>query len=119
MDVGGIFDKLILASWEQSALAKGLPAYIIKDGWFDISCWLCLGSAFIQLSQTKSHIKRPPRLEVFYRRCVSNAILPASGTLVVIYYFYSKERLPQEKGAKEKAGKTGFGAGVAGHMGIR
>ncbi|MBT9537143.1 MAG: YeeE/YedE thiosulfate transporter family protein [Planctomycetota bacterium] len=115
VDVGGIFDKLIPASWEQSALAKGLPAYIIKDGWFDkYLAGYVWDQPSIQLSQTKAISNAlPGAWKYFIGDAFLNAILPASIILVVIYYFYSRKGFLKKR-AKEKGGKTGFGAEVAG-----
>mgnify|MGYP001594883432 FL=1 len=115
VDVGGIFDKLIPASWEQSALAKGLPSYIINDGWFDkYLAGYVWDQPSIQLSQTKAISNAlPGAWKYFIGDAFLNAILPASIILVVIYYFYSRKGFLKKR-AKEKGGKTGFGAEVAG-----
>ena len=115
VDVGGIFDKLIPASWEQSALAKGLPSYIINDGWFDkYLAGYVWDQPSIQLSQTKAISNAlPGAWKYFVGDAFLNAILPASIILVVIYYFYSRKGFLKKR-AKEKGGKTGFGAEVAG-----
>ena len=115
VDVGGIFDKLVPASWEQSALIKGLPQYIIKDGWFDkYLAGYVWDQPSIQLSQTKAISNAlPGAWKYFIGDAFLNAILPASIILVVIYYFYSRKGFLKKR-AKEKGGKTGFGAEVAG-----
>ena len=115
VDVGGIFDKLIPVSWEQSALAKGLPSYIINDGWFDkYLAGYVWDQPSIQLSQTKAISNAlPGAWKYFVGDAFLNAILPASIILVVIYYFYSRKGFLKKR-AKEKGGKTGFGAEVAG-----
>ncbi len=115
VDVGGIFDKLVPASWEHSALMKGLPQYIIKDGWFDkYLAGYVWDQPSIQLSQTKAISNAlPGAWKYFIGDAFLNAILPASIILVVIYYFYSRKGFLKKK-AKEKGGKTGFGAEVAG-----
>jgi uncharacterized membrane protein YedE/YeeE len=115
VDVGGIFDKLVPASWEKSALIKGLPQYIIKDGWFDkYLAGYVWDQPSIQLSQTKAISNAlPGAWKYFIGDAFLNAILPASIILVVIYYFYSRKGFLKKR-AKEKGGKTGFGAEVAG-----
>ena len=109
VDVGGIFDKLIPVSWEQSALAKGLPSYIINDGWFDkYLAGYVWDQPSIQLSQTKAISNAlPGAWKYFVGDAFLNAILPASIILVVIYYFYSRKGFLKKR-AKEKGGKTGF-----------
>lgn len=109
VDVGGFFDKFIPASWEQSALAKGLPAYIIKDGWFDkYLAGYVWNQPSIQLSQTTLISNALPGASKFFiGDALINAILPSSILLVVIYYFYSR-KVFLKKRAKQQGGKTGF-----------
>jgi uncharacterized membrane protein YedE/YeeE len=115
VDVGGIFDKLVPASWEKSALIKGLPQYIIKDGWFDkYLAGYVWDQPSIQLSQTAAISNAlPGAWKYFIGDAFLNAILPASIILVVIYYFYSRKGFLKKR-AKEKGGETGFGAEIAG-----
>lgn len=115
VDVGGIFNSLIPASWEQSALIKGLPQYIIKDGWFDkYLAGYVWDQPSIQLSQTSAISNAlPGAWKYFIGDAFLNAILPASIILVVIYYFYSRKGF-MKKRAKAKGGQTGLGDEVAG-----
>lgn len=115
VDVGGVLDNLIPASWEKSALIKGLPQYIIKDGWFDkYLAGYVWDQPSIQLSQTAAISNAlPGAWKYFIGDAFLNAILPASIILVVIYYFYNRKGFLKKK-AKEKGGTTGFGDEVAG-----
>lgn len=115
VDVGGIFDKLVPASWEQSALAKGLPAYIINDGWFDkYLAGYVWNQPSIQLSQTAAISNAlPGAWRYFIGDAFLNAILPASIILVVIYYFYNRKGFIKKR-TKAKGGQTGFRDEVAG-----
>lgn len=115
VDVGGFFDKFIPASWEQSALAKGLPAYIIKDGWFDkYLAGYVWNQPSIQLSQTTLVSNALPGASKFFiGDALINAILPSSILLVVIYYFYNR-KVFLKKRAKQQGGKPGFGDEISG-----
>jgi len=115
VDVGGVFDSLVPASWEKSALIKGLPQYIIKDGWFDkYLAGYVWDQPSIQLSQTAAISNAlPGAWKYFIGDAFLNAILPASIILVVIYYFYNRKGFLKKK-AKEKGGKTDFGDEIAG-----
>src|SRR4030067_3130932 len=115
VDVGGIFDKLVPASWEKSALMKGLPQYIINDGWFDkYLAGYVWDQPSIQLSQTKAISNALPGVwKYFVGDAFLNAILPASIILVVIYYFYSRKGFIKKR-AKAKGGQMGFSDEIAG-----
>ena len=115
VDVGGIFDKLVPASWEKSALMKGLPQYIINDGWFDkYLAGYVWDQPSIQLSQTAAISNALPGVwKYFIGDAFLNAILPASIILVVIYYFYSRKGFIKKR-AKAKGGQMGFSDEIAG-----
>lgn len=115
VDVGGVFDKLVPASWEQSAMAKGLPEYIIKDGWFDkYLAGYVWDQPVIQLSHTQAISNAfPGPMKYFVGDALLNAIIPAAILLVVIYYFYSR-KVFLKKRAKAKGGAMGFGDEIAG-----
>jgi hypothetical protein len=93
VDVGGIFDKLVPASWEHTAKLKGLPEYIIKDGWFDkYLAGYVWDQPTIQLSQTDAVSRALPGvLKYFIGYALLNAIIPSAVILVIIYRFFSRK----------------------------
>lgn len=115
VDLGGIFDKLVPASWEKAALTKGIPEYIIKDGWFDkYLAGYVWDQPVIQLSHTAAISSMfPGPLKYFLGDALLNAIVPAAVILVIIYYFYSRKGFLKKR-AKAKGGPTGFSDDVAG-----
>jgi uncharacterized membrane protein YedE/YeeE len=115
VDVGGIFDKLVPVSWEKSALTKGLPAYIIKDGWFDkYLAGYVWDQPSIQLSQTKVIANAlPGAWKYFIGDAILNAILPATVILIIIYYSYSRKSFIKKR-SKAKGGSTGLSDEIAG-----
>ena len=115
VDLGGIFDKLVPASWEKSALIKGLPQYIVNDGWFDkYLAGYVWDKPSIQLSQTKAISEALPGIsKYFIADSLLNTLIPAALLLTVIYYFFMKKGF-MKKRAKEKGGTTGFGDNLAG-----
>ncbi|MEW6109363.1 MAG: YeeE/YedE family protein [Nitrospirota bacterium] len=115
VDLGGIFDKLVPASWQQSALAKGLPDYIINNGWFDkYLAGYVWNQPVIQLSHTKAISEAlPGAAKYFVGDALLNAILPATILLVLIYYKFNR-KVFMKKRAKAKGGATGFGDEIAG-----
>ncbi len=115
VDLGGVFDKLVPASWEQSALAKGLPEYIINDGWFDkYLAGYVWNQPVVQLSHTAAISNAlPGAWKYFIGDAFLNAILPSAVLLVVIYYFFNRKGFIKKR-AKAKGGVTGFSDELAG-----
>ncbi|MDP2158835.1 MAG: YeeE/YedE family protein [Nitrospirota bacterium] len=115
VDIGGIFDKLIPASWEHAAKLKGLPEYIIKDGWFDkYLAGYVWDQPTIQISQTQLISNAMPGImKYFIGDALLNAIIPSAVLLVLIYWFFSRKGFLKKR-AKTKPGKLGFSDEIAG-----
>lgn len=115
VDIGGIFNNLVPASWEKSAMAKGLPAYIISDGWFDkYLAGYVWNQPAIQMSQTKVIADAfPGAMKYFIGDTLLIGILPSVLLLIAIYYSYSRKVFLKRR-TKERGGKIGFGDEVAG-----
>ena len=115
VDVGGIFDALVPASWEHTAKLKGLPEYIIRDGWFDkYLAGYVWDQPTIQLSQTEAISRALPGvMKYFVGDALLNAIIPSAVILVIIYRYFSRKGFLKKR-AKEKAGKTDFSDEIAG-----
>jgi uncharacterized membrane protein YedE/YeeE len=94
VDLGGVFDKFIPQSWEKSALAKGLPEYIIKDGWFDkYLAGYVWNQPTITLADTKFISENfSGGLKYFIGNSLINTFIPAILLLVVIYLTVYKKQ---------------------------
>ncbi|MEW6408842.1 MAG: YeeE/YedE family protein [Nitrospirota bacterium] len=112
VDVGGIFDKLIPASWEKSALAKGLPEYIIKDGWFDkYLAGYVWNQPTITLADTKFISSTfPGAWKYFIGNSLINAIIPAALVILLIYFTVYRKSYIKKAGSPS----LGFGGEVGG-----
>jgi len=107
VDIGGIFDKLIPQAWERSALAKGLPEYIIKDGWFDkYLAGYVWNQPTITLAETKLISSTfPGAWKYFIGNSLINTIIPATLLILLIYFtVYRKSYI-------KKAGRPSLGFG--------
>ncbi len=115
VDLGGIFDVFVPASWEKAALTKGLPEYIIKDGWFDkYLAGYVWDRPVIQMSHTKFIADNfSGSLKYFIGDALLMAIIPSAVLLVVIYYFFSRKGFLKKR-AKQKGGTTDFSDEIAG-----
>ncbi len=115
VDLGGIFDAFVPASWEKAALTKGLPAYIINEGWFDkYLAGYVWDRPVIQLSHTAFFSEKfPGVMKYFIGDALINAIIPSALLLIVIYYYFSRKGFIKKR-AKQKGGMTGFSDEIAG-----
>ena len=105
VDVGGIFDKLVPQAWEKSALAKGLPEYLIKDGWFDkYLAGYVWNQPTITLAETKFISSAfGGAWKYFIGNSLINTIIPATLIILLIYFtVYRKSYI-------RKAGKPSLG----------
>ncbi len=114
VDVGGWTNKLVPASWRESALSKGLPESInVGDGWVDQYLagyvWDQPVTTFAQMSGWTDE----SLLGAFLGNLIIGVMLPAALLLIVVYIFWSrrshmrkreKEGLPAPTFADELAG---------------
>lgn len=113
VDIGGIFDKLVPSSWEHSALSKGIPLYIIQDGWFDkYLAGYVWNQPVVRISNVLSN-SLPGAWKYFIGDALLVGILPAIIVLVLIYTKYVRKGFLKKR-AKEKGEKTGLGDELAG-----
>jgi len=91
VDVGGVLDLLVPASWTASAAAKSMPAQLTAtQGWYDQFLagyiWDLKG-----LTVGEALGFADPVARVFIGNSLVNAILPALVLLAVIYRFYYRK----------------------------
>jgi uncharacterized membrane protein YedE/YeeE len=111
VDLGGVFDKLVPSSWEQSALSKGIPLYIVQDGWFD--------------KYLAGHVWNKPTIRVLdliglpepWKFFIGNfllvAVIPSLLLLLLIYAKYVRKSFLKKR-AKAKGGQTNIKDELAG-----
>jgi len=91
VDVGGILDVLVPASWTASAAAKSMPAELsVTRGWYD---QFLAGYIWDLKSVTAGEALgfASPAAKAFIGNSLVNAILPALALLAVIYVFYFRK----------------------------
>ncbi len=107
VDLGGWFNKLVPASWAESALTKKLPSSItVSDGWVD---QYLAGYVWDQPIITFARMlgfKDETLVGAFVGNTFIGVVLPATLLLVVVYIFWSRKRfvldLQESEGRKAR-----------------
>jgi len=111
VDLGGVFDKLVPSSWEQSALSKGIPSYIVQDGWFDkYLAGYVWNKPAIRVSDL---IGLPEPWNFFIGNFLLVAVIPSLLLLLLIYVKYVRKSFLKKR-AKAKGGQTNIKDELAG-----
>jgi uncharacterized membrane protein YedE/YeeE len=111
VDLGGVFNKLVPSSWEQSALSKGLPSYIVQDGWFDkYLAGYVWNKPTIRVSDL---IGLPEPWNFFIGNFLLVAVIPSLLLLLLIYAKYVRKSFLKKR-AKAKGGQTNIKDELAG-----
>ncbi len=113
VDIGGLFNKFIPSSWEHSALSKGLPLYIIQDGWFDkYLAGYVWNQPTIRISDLFSD-SLPGAWKYFIGDALIGAILPALLILIIIYTKYVRKSFIKKR-KEVNGGRIGLTDELAG-----
>jgi uncharacterized membrane protein YedE/YeeE len=111
VDLGGVFDKLVPSSWEQSALSKGIPLHIVQDGWFDkYLAGYVWNKPAIRVSDL---IGLPQPWNFFIGNFLLVAVIPSLLLLLLIYVKYVRKSFLKKR-AKAKGGQTDIKDELAG-----
>lgn len=104
VDVGGWFNKLVPASWKESALEKGVPAAInASDGWVDQyltgHVWNHPKTSFAEMTGMVNDSVQG----AFFGNLIVGVIMPALLLLTVVYLIWSMKKqvaeIKKEKGS--------------------
>jgi hypothetical protein len=99
------------SSWEQSALSKGLPSYIVQDGWFDkYLAGYVWNKPTIRVSDL---IGLPEPWNFFIGNFLLVAVIPSLLLLLLIYAKYVRKSFLKKR-AKAKGGQTNIKDELAG-----
>jgi hypothetical protein len=113
VDLGGWFDKLVPASWHESAMSKGLPDTITPgEGFVDQYLagyvWNKPKATFAELlGLTNESV-----LGAFFGNLFMGVVVPAVALLVVVYVFWSRKGFLKKW--KREGKRPGLKADVAG-----
>ena len=113
VDLGGVLDWFVPASWHQSALSKGLPASITPGEGF-VDQYLA-GYVWNQPKATFAELMgltNESVLGAFFGNFLVGVVLPALLMLVVVYVVWSRKGFLKKWKREKKA--PGFKADVAG-----
>jgi len=112
VDLGGWFNKLVPASWAESALTKNLPSSIsVSDGWVD---QYLAGYVWNQPVVTFAKLlgfKNETVTGAFLGNSLVGVVLPAILLLIVVYLIWSRKRYVLD--LKNREGRS---AGFADHI---
>lgn len=93
VDIGGWFNRLVPASWHESAVSKGLPDRInVADGWID---QYLAGYVWDQPISTFAKLigfENETFLGAYLGNLIVGVVLPAALLLIVVYLLWGKKR---------------------------
>ncbi len=113
VDLNGWWNKLVPASWHESALKKNLPEFVnVGDGWMDQYLagyvWNQPKYNFSQLLGASNH----SFYGAFVGSFILGVVIPATLLLVVVYVFWTRKGFLKKWKREGKA--PGFNADLAG-----
>ncbi|UCE89695.1 MAG: YeeE/YedE family protein [Pseudomonadota bacterium] len=113
-DVAGWTNKLVPASWHESALAKGLPETInAGDGWVDQYLAGYVWDQPVMTFASTLGMSNESVSGAFVGNLLLGVIIPAALLLVVVYIGWSRTGFLRKR--KKQQGSTGFRDELAGY----
>jgi uncharacterized membrane protein YedE/YeeE len=111
VDVGGFLNRLVPASWHESALAKGLPASITPgDGFLDqYMAGYVWNKPVVRFSELVGYANES-FMGAFVGNFLTGVVLPAAVMLALVYVFWSR------KGFQRKRKREGKPGGLRGDL---
>ncbi len=116
VDLGGFLNKLVPASWHESALAKGLPDSIkVGDGWVDQYLAGYVWNKPVARAAELLGMNSNTAAGAFVGNFFLGALVPAAVLLYIVYHFYARKGFLKKYKRERKLEKTGLGANLAGY----
>ncbi len=97
VDIGGWMNKLVPASWHESAMAKGLPERInVGDGWVDQYLAGYVWDQPITTYAEALNLTKESFFGAYFGNVLIGVVIPALVLLTIVYFLYAKKRVLKE-----------------------